>query len=119
MRTGKFTKKNWAALSLSVILLAVVFIYGLWDFDTNPAELEHIGKSVFVKNKNGRVLWKKTTFDYQPTQVNVFMNTVFQKLVDIDNDGINDVPIPISVAITISDDQAVVDFTKSAPQQSG
>jgi N-methylhydantoinase B len=37
----------------------------------------------------------------------------------LDDDGINDMPIPIAVTITISDDQAVVDFTKSAPQQSG
>ena len=37
----------------------------------------------------------------------------------LDDDGINDMPISIAVAITISDDQAVVDFTKSAPQQSG
>lgn len=37
----------------------------------------------------------------------------------LDDDGINDQPIPISVSITIEDDQAVVDFSTSAPQQSG
>jgi N-methylhydantoinase B len=37
----------------------------------------------------------------------------------LDDDGINDQSIPISVSITIDDDQAVVDFSKSGPQQSG
>jgi N-methylhydantoinase B len=37
----------------------------------------------------------------------------------LDDDGINNKPIPISVEITISGDQAEVDFSGSAPQQSG
>jgi N-methylhydantoinase B len=37
----------------------------------------------------------------------------------LDDDGINDQPVPISVAITISGDQAQVDFSNSAVQQSG
>jgi N-methylhydantoinase B len=37
----------------------------------------------------------------------------------LDDDGIKDQPIPIAVTITISGDQAEVDFSKSAPQQSG
>lgn len=37
----------------------------------------------------------------------------------LDNDGINDQPIPIQVTITIDHDSAEVDFTGSAPQQEG
>ncbi len=37
----------------------------------------------------------------------------------LDNDGINDLPVPICVAITIAGDQARVDFNGSAPQQEG
>ncbi len=37
----------------------------------------------------------------------------------LDDDGISDQPIPITVAITIHGDSAVVDFTGSAVQQSG
>lgn len=37
----------------------------------------------------------------------------------LDNDGVSDEPIPITVAITIIGDQAVIDFTGSAPQQKG
>jgi N-methylhydantoinase B len=37
----------------------------------------------------------------------------------MDNDGISDTPAPITVKITVHDDQATVDFTGSAPQQQG
>ena len=37
----------------------------------------------------------------------------------MDDDGIDDKPVPITVAITIAGDTATVDFTGSAPQQQG
>ncbi|RMF31614.1 MAG: hydantoinase B/oxoprolinase family protein [Chloroflexi bacterium] len=37
----------------------------------------------------------------------------------LDDDGIGDEPVPISVSITIEGDTATVDFTGSAPQQRG
>jgi N-methylhydantoinase B len=37
----------------------------------------------------------------------------------LDDDGVGDQTVPITVCITIADDSAVVDFTGSAPQQRG
>jgi N-methylhydantoinase B len=37
----------------------------------------------------------------------------------LDDDGVTDQPVPITVAVTIHGDSAVVDFTGSAPQQAG
>lgn len=37
----------------------------------------------------------------------------------LEDDGISDIPIPITVKITIMDENAIVDFTGSAPQQQG
>jgi N-methylhydantoinase B len=37
----------------------------------------------------------------------------------LDDDGVNDRPVPITVAVTIRGDSAKVDFTGSAPQQAG
>jgi N-methylhydantoinase B len=37
----------------------------------------------------------------------------------LDDDGVNDQPVPITVAVTIRGDSAKVDFTGSAPQQAG
>jgi N-methylhydantoinase B/oxoprolinase/acetone carboxylase alpha subunit len=55
------------------------------------------------------------------------MRAVLAKLPDgaysfddfLDNDGISEKPVRISVAVTISRDSAVVDFTGSAPQTAG
>jgi N-methylhydantoinase B len=37
----------------------------------------------------------------------------------LDDDGVGEEPVPISVTLIINKDQAVVDFSKSAPQQTG
>jgi N-methylhydantoinase B len=37
----------------------------------------------------------------------------------LDGDGVTQSPIPITVTVTIDNDQAIVDFTGSAPQQAG
>lgn len=37
----------------------------------------------------------------------------------LDDDGVSNAPVPITASVTILDDQAVVDFTGSAPQQKG
>ena len=37
----------------------------------------------------------------------------------LDNDGIGETPVPISVSLTFSEDKAIVDFSGSAPQQAG
>lgn len=37
----------------------------------------------------------------------------------LDNDGVGDEPVPITVSISIAGDEATVDFTGSAPQQRG
>jgi N-methylhydantoinase B len=37
----------------------------------------------------------------------------------LDDDGVNEGPVPISVAVTILGERATVDFTGSAPQQNG
>jgi N-methylhydantoinase B len=37
----------------------------------------------------------------------------------LDDDGVTDAPVPITVAVTIAGEEATVDFTGSAPQQQG
>jgi N-methylhydantoinase B len=37
----------------------------------------------------------------------------------LDDDGVSDRPVPITVQVTVQDDEAIVDFTGSAPQQTG
>lgn len=59
VRTGKFVKKNWVSAVVTV-LLAVLFGYlFVVDWDVNPAILTTDGGILFVKNKNGKILWTK------------------------------------------------------------
>ncbi len=91
IRTYKFSKKNWVSLSLVFLLLFVIVISGLIDFDTNPAILENEGFMLHVKNKNEKVLWsKKISYDYSDESHKAAIN-ISQKIVDINDDGINEV----------------------------
>lgn len=91
VRTAKFVKKNWVNAVVTV-LLAVLFGYlFVVDWDDNPAILENEGFLLLVKNKNGKLLWTKVmkrgfTFD-----ATIFEKRQFQKIVDIDGDGVNEV----------------------------
>ncbi len=91
VRFYKFSKKNWASLILLLILAVVVVISGVLDLDSNPAVLDNEGYMIYVKNKNGKVLWSKKSDidlinDFKKSEINLS-----QKIVDINNDGINEV----------------------------
>jgi hypothetical protein len=59
VRTGKFVKKNWIS-AVATVLLAILFAYlFVMDFDDNPTSFITDGQSIFFKNKNGKILWKK------------------------------------------------------------
>ncbi len=57
VRSAKFVKKNWIS-AVATVLLAILFTYlFVIDFDDNPESLYSDGNKLFVKNKNGKVLW--------------------------------------------------------------
>ena len=91
LRVYKFSKRNWASLMLLFILAVVIAVSGIIDFDSNPVMLENRGYTVYVKNKNEKVLWsKKLTFDASDKNNKQEINFI-QKIVDINNDGKNEV----------------------------
>lgn len=91
VRTGKFVKKNWVSAVITV-LLAVLFAYlFVMDLDTNPVSLTTDGTTLFVKNKNGKILWtKKGGMDNFASQSDRVLFT-YCRIFDIDNDGKNEV----------------------------
>lgn len=91
VRSGKFIKKNWIS-AVATVLLAILFAYlFVMDFDDNPAILKAEGGVLYVKNKNGKVLWTKlVNVSKAEIQSNRFKNA---KIVDIENDGKNEVLI--------------------------
>ncbi|MFZ1290469.1 MAG: hypothetical protein WAR79_10270 [Melioribacteraceae bacterium] len=90
-KTSRKLKRNWKAAIIILPLLIFVAYFLYRDWDDNPANLEATENTVFVKNKSGRVLWtNKVGFDPYRLPGENYLN-YFQKLVDINNDGINEV----------------------------
>ena len=59
VRTGKFVVKNWAGVVFAVLLTVILTSFFALDLDDNPASLTTDGITLFVKNKNGKILWTK------------------------------------------------------------
>ena len=91
VRTGKFVKKNWVS-AIVTVLLAILFGYlFVVDFDDNPAILATDGGTLFVKNKNGKLLWtKKVGFPQDVISNNKILFST-SRIVNVNNDGINEV----------------------------
>jgi len=91
-RTGKFVKKNWIS-AVATVLLAILFAYlFVMDFEDNPAMFEHNGNLLKIENKNGKVLWT-IRLNFSPTVSKVNRSKYSQKIIDINNDGVNEVLI--------------------------
>lgn len=90
-RGRRFVIQNWAGI-LTAILLTMVLTYFLaLDFDDNPATYSADGRTLYIKNKNGKVLWKKAINfnDYGKTDQRE--STINVRILDIDGDGKNEV----------------------------
>ena len=69
----------------------MIYFTNLWDFDTNPSILKNQNDWMYVQNKNGKILWeKKMGYDIS-NRIYASYPAVAQKLVDINNDGINEI----------------------------
>lgn len=90
-RSARFVKQNWAGI-LTAILLTMILTYFLaLDFDDNPATYSADGKTLFIKNKNGKVLWKKAINFNDYGKTNQRELTIYVRILDIDGDGKNEV----------------------------
>lgn len=96
IRTGKFIRKQKIAVIILMISL-LGFLYANIDFDNNPAAFNNINNIVQVLNKNGRVLWEQKIL-YKKELINSFLSEkMFERTVDINNDGKNEVLLAQSV----------------------
>ncbi len=85
--TTKFMKRNWVS---SLFLLAIILLTGYFyetNFDNKPAILQRKGQTLFVENKDGKVLYSKV-FEYRAEDANnPYLTRNYQMLVDIYHDG--------------------------------
>ncbi len=91
VRFGRVIADNLAATAIFILLIAVMLFFFILDLDNNPASLSTDDSTIFIKNKNDKVLWtKKISFDKRKTtSERVISERV--KIVDINSDGENEV----------------------------
>jgi hypothetical protein len=90
-RTRKVLRNQWIVLGLISINILLFYFSGLWDFDYNPAAFSNSGKIINVLNSNGKVLWRQETGFDLSSQSLYLLQTSNQRIIDIDEDGINEV----------------------------
>ena len=91
VRSVKASVRNWQVSLLIAVLYVIIVISLFRNFDESPSVLENQGKIVYVKNKNGSILWtKKTNSNANPNSANDFLKST-QMIIDINNDGTNEV----------------------------
>jgi len=92
VRSVKFVVRNKISFILFFALIIIVFYTHLYDFDTNPEILLNKNDIMYVQNKNGKELWRRN-IQFNKTTYYLDNFKSFQKIVDINGDGINEVII--------------------------
>jgi len=99
IRTRKTVIGNKLVTALVFALIGILSFFYFYQYDDNPASLDHDGTTLFVKNKAGKVLWTKKQNFFKPylNQENFTKN--FFRILDVDNDGKNEI---LMVAVGVS-----------------
>lgn len=92
-RAAKVIKRNrFATLLLFLVILILTFFY-IYEYDDNPAKINLTSRGYSICNKNDKVLWSikinASTFEYLQSNPGYFEIQI--RIIDIDNDGINEV----------------------------
>ena len=90
VRSGKFVKKNWVGAAIAVLLTIVLSFLFVLDFDDNPAILTSDGTTLFVKNKNGKILWSLKIASNLELSVSPELIKLLAKTIDVNDDGSNE-----------------------------
>ncbi|MCB0752203.1 MAG: hypothetical protein KDC52_12070, partial [Ignavibacteriae bacterium] len=90
--------KNKIAVSLAIILTAVLLSFYYVNQDKNPASIEMLDGKIFIKNKVNKVLWSKDYSACTEKILNVVSSYPYNKcrIIDVDNDGKNEVLVALS-----------------------
>jgi len=90
-RSGRFVRHNWAGILTAILLTMLMTYYFALDLDDNPASYSVDGSTIYIKNKNGKVLWKKVFFAKRSFLENIKEVKSSFRIMDIDGDGVNEV----------------------------
>jgi hypothetical protein len=91
VRTRKFIRKNWMSAAAAILLTILFTYFFAFDFDDNPYSASFDGSRVYIKNKNGKVLWNKQFESDQTPLESARYRESLVKVLDIDGDLKNEV----------------------------
>ena len=100
VRSGKFVIKNWAGVVFAILLTMLLTYFFALDFDDNPASLTADLNTLYVKNKNGKLLWTKNGVFPEDVRMNSHIVFGTCRPIDINNDGKNEVLYRSSIKST-------------------
>ena len=89
-RTARYAKKNWVVTALAITILLLSGYFYEFNFDDNPAILVRSGRTLFIENKSGRVLFTKTFADPGDEIPSPSFLKCHEMLVDINDNGKKD-----------------------------
>lgn len=90
-RSGRFVKHNWAGILTAILLTMLMTYYFALDLDDNPASFSADTSTLYIKNKNGKVLWKKEMPFDKNTLGDPRAMADCVRIFDINNDGENEI----------------------------
>ncbi|MFO7524976.1 MAG: hypothetical protein R6W68_05945 [Ignavibacteriaceae bacterium] len=91
-RLSRYILSKWESILFATLLTAFLLFMFAIDFDDNPAMFEQNGKLLSVQNKNGKELWT-VMMNFNANTGTEDRSASSRKVVDINNDGINEVLI--------------------------
>jgi hypothetical protein len=94
-RTGKTIARNKLVITLLLVIVAFLSSFYLYEYDDNPAILDHDDLVLYVKNKTGKVLWTKKQKFPTPFMYSENYKKNFFRIMDVNNDGMNEVLVAV------------------------
>ncbi|MCL6097422.1 MAG: hypothetical protein M1391_02465, partial [Bacteroidetes bacterium] len=91
VRTAKGIKKNWVAVSLSLIILLIIGFIWIRDLDDNPYTYELTKSKIIIENRNDRKLWDIDYPAYLNQEQGYKAIETIIRILDVNNDGMNEV----------------------------
>jgi hypothetical protein len=91
IRTGKFARKNWISAVVILLLTAILTYFLAVDLDDNPNNVSSDGNLLYIKNKNGKLLWTLYLKIQEKYKDKAEILKDYVQLVDIDYDGFNEI----------------------------
>ena len=92
IRGGKFALKHSLSIVLIIVLMAVISISGLIDFDDNPAVIAYDNQHIRVYNKNKKLLWsEKISALSELLLIEQKIKKQYAILADVNGDGKNEI----------------------------